>query len=88
MCSRNHMVLDSITYPSGVVEKRNQTQHGISWNPEYDATNTCNCSNSHMPLSHQLIPIGEKCETKRKKKDTIGNETLPFVPSLTENGET
>lgn len=33
------------------------------WNPEYDATNTNNCSNSHMYLSrqfHQLALVNEK----------------------------
>lgn len=80
----NHMVFDSITYTDREQsKKKNQTQYGISWNPEYDATN--NCSNSDMSLSHQSVPVDEKCETKRK--NTLGTETLPFVPSLIENGE-
>ena len=30
-------------------------QYGISWNPEYDATN--NCTNPHMSLSHQSVLV-------------------------------
>lgn len=36
-------------------QSKSQTQYGISWNPEYDATN--NCTNPQMPLSHQSLLV-------------------------------
>lgn len=69
------MVLDSITYTDREQsKKKSQTQYGISWNPEYHATN--NCTNSHMSLSHQPLPVDEKRnanQKRKKKKDTVGN---------------
>lgn len=62
------MVLDSITYTDREQsKKKSQTQYGISWNPEYHATN--NCTNSHMSLSQKPLPVDDKCEPKKKKKE-------------------
>lgn len=65
----------SIILHTRIVSSRtSQTQYGISWNPEYHATN--NCTNSHMSLSHQPLPVDEKRnanQKRKKKKDTVGN---------------
>lgn len=64
------MVLGSIPSTDGEQSKKTRptTVTSSSWNPEYDATNTNNCSNSHMSLSHQSVLVDEKSKQKKKKK--------------------
>ena len=71
--------------------RKSQTQYGISWNPEYDATN--NLTNPHMSLSigtswrneNSLVFVRNE---KRFIKIRRWDEILLFVicPPFTENG--
>jgi len=80
-------VLDSITYTDREQSKKKTRPNTVSLGilnmmlplPIIVPIHTC------LFLINRLMRNAKR--KRKKKKDTVGNEIIPFVPSLTENGE-